>query len=595
MNKDRNYLFEIGWEVCNKVGGINTVIKSKAPHMVRHYRDNYCLIGPYFPEKTVTEFQEKIPPDRLHHIFDDLHKIGIVCHYGKWLIEGEPNTILVDYMGYIDKNNEIKARLWERYGIDSLGTYFHDFDEPVLWGYTVGKLLEEISKSSKNKKIVAHFHEWLSCGALLYLDMKNVRMGKVFTTHATVLGRTLAGNNVDLYNIIDEINPDEDAVNWHIQAKYQIEKVSAQACEVFTTVSEITAIETEHFLGKKPDVVLYNGLDMKKHPTLEEAAIKHKLYKERVKNFLHYYFFPYYSFDLENTLIFFISGRYEFHNKGIDVFIKALSKLNERLKIEKSKKTIVVFFWVPADATRIKPELSKVRAYYYDIKESIDDNIEDIKRGIIRGLISQRPISESSLFKREFLYQTKKKVLRFLMKGTPPLCTHDLQNEGNDPIIGNFKGNNLLNRKEDRVKVIFYPTYLSGADNLMDLNYDESVLGSHLGVFPSYYEPWGYTPLETAALSVASVTTDFSGFGRYITKSPEWENFGIFITKMFGKGMDEKVDNLFKTIYKFSTFTREERIRNKVEAQRLATLVDWKVLIRNYINAHKLAIERAYK
>ena len=593
MNKG-NCLFEVSWEVCNKVGGINTVIKSKAPHLVKQYKDNYCLIGPYFPEKTVIEFQEKIPPDKLHNIFESLHRKGIVCHYGKWLIEGEPNTILVDYTGYIHKNNEVKAKLWERYKIDSLGTYFHDFDEPILWGYTVGKLLEEISKSFRRKKIVAHFHEWLSCGALLYLDMKRVKIGKVFTTHATVLGRTLAGNNVDLYNIIEKIDPEKEAHKWHVQAKHRVDRVSAQVCDVFTTVSEITAIEAEHFLGRRPDILLFNGLDMKKHPTLDEAAIKHKRYRGRIKNFLQYYFFPYHPFDLENTLIYFISGRYEFHNKGIDVFIKALGKLNEKLKSEKSKKTIVTFFWIPADVIRIKPELSKARAYYYDVRDSIDDYIDEIKKRIILSFISQKPISESRLFKKDFLYQTKKKVLRFLMDGDPPLCTHDLKNEGNDPIIKNFKENDLLNRKEDRVKVIFYPIYLTGADNLMDLNYDESVLGSHLGVFPSYYEPWGYTPLETAALSVASVTTDFSGFGRYIANDPERKNVGIFITEMFGKNTEEKADNLFKTIYEFGTFTKRERIRNKVEAQKLASLVDWKILVQNYIKAHKLAIERAY-
>ncbi|RLI91879.1 MAG: hypothetical protein DRO89_03180 [Candidatus Altiarchaeales archaeon] len=429
---------------------------------------------------------------------------------------------------------------------------------------------------------------------MLYLDMKRIKIAKVFTTHATVLGRTLAGNNVDLYNILEKIDPEEEARKWHVKAKYQVERVSAKICDVFTTVSEITAIETEHFLDRRPDLLLFNGLDMKNHPTLDEAAIKHRRYREKIKNFLQYYFFPYYSFDLEDTLIYFISGRYEFHNKGIDIFIKALGKLNEKLKKERSRKTIVAFFWIPGDVIRIKPELSRARAYYMDIWQSIDDNIDEIKKNIILSLISQKPISESRLFKSDFLYQTKKKVLRFLMEGDPPLCTHDLKNEEEDPIIQGFKENGLLNRKEDRVKVIFYPIYLTGADNLLDLNYDESVIGSHLGVFPSYYEPWGYTPLETAALSVASVTTDFSGFGRYIARESEGEDIGVFIVKMFGKSMEEKVDNLFRTIYRFSTFTKEERIRNKIEAKRLASLVDWEILIPNYIKAHKLAIERVY-
>lgn len=594
MSKNRDYLFEVSWEVCNKVGGIHTVIESKAPYLVRHYKENYCLIGPYFPENAVAEFQEKIPPDKLHHIFEKLHEEGIVCHYGRWMINENPCTILVDYTGYVYKNNEIKAKLWERYQIDSLGTYFHDFDEPILWGYAVGRLLEEISISYKQKKI-AQFHEWLSCGALLYLKMNKVKIGTVFTTHATMLGRTLAGNNVDLYNKLKKIDAEEEAYTWNIAAKHQVERVSAQVCDVFTTVSEITAIEAEHFLKKKPDILLFNGIDLKHHSSFDEVAVKHRLYREKMKEFLQYYFFPYYSFDLENTLMYFISGRYEFHNKGLDIFIKALGRLNRRLKREKSRRSIVVFFWVPADVARIRPSISKARAYYDDIKDSINDDIQTIKKRIIMCLISQKPITENRLFSKDFMNQTKKKVLRFLMQGNPPLCTHDLKNDGADPILKNFKEEGLLNRREDSVKVIFYPIYLTGADNLLDLTYDEAVIGSHLGVFPSYYEPWGYTPLETAALGVAAVTTDFSGFGRYLELDIARDNTGIFVIDMLGKSESKKVENLQDTLYKFSRLSTEERVRNKVEAQRLAILVDWDMLIHNYLKAHQLALDRAYR
>ncbi|MBN2013698.1 MAG: hypothetical protein JW778_00815 [Candidatus Altiarchaeota archaeon] len=592
MNK--NYLFEVSWEVCNKVGGINTVIVSKTPYLVRHYKENYCLIGPHLPEKAVAEFQEKIPPDKLHHIFERLHGEGIVCHYGRWLINDNPSTILVDYTGYTKKNNDIKARLWEEYKIDSLGTYFHDFDEPILWGHAVGRLLEEICQSYKRKK-VAQFHEWLSCGALLYLKMRKVKIGTVFTTHATMLGRTLAGNNVDLYNLLGKIDPEEEAYNWNMAAKHQVERVSAHVCDVFTTVSEITAIEAEHFLKKKPDILLFNGIDLKNHPSFDEVAVKHRLYREKIKDFIQYYFFPYYSFDLDNTLIYFISGRYEFHNKGLDVFIQALGKLNQKLKNEKSKRSIVVFFWIPADVVRIKPSLSKARAYYDDIKDSINDDIDTIKKKMITCLVSKQSITECRLFSNDFMNQTDKKVLRFLIQGNPPLCTHDLKNEENDPILKSFNEEGLLNRKEDPVKVVFYPIYLTGADSLLDLTYDEAVIGSHLGVFPSYYEPWGYTPLETAALGVASVTTDFSGFGRYLEIDSARDNMGVFVIDMLGKSDRKKVDNLYESLYNFSSLSTDERVRNKVEAQRLSILVDWEILIHNYLKAHQLALERAYR
>ncbi|HIE33686.1 MAG TPA: hypothetical protein EYP86_00920 [Candidatus Altiarchaeales archaeon] len=570
------------------------MVKSKVPYILKHHKNCYFLIGPYFPEKAISEFREKIPSDKLDAIFEKLKKRGIICHYGKWLVKGEPNTILVDYSGYLYNNYDIKTRLWEKFGIDSLGTEFHDFDEPIVWGDAVGVLLEEISKTFKGN-IVAHFHEWLSCGALLYLKRNNVNVATIFTTHATTLGRTMAGNNVDIYSIMDRIDPEKEAYNWNVHSKHQVERVSANVADVFTTVSEITAIETRKFLGKSPDILLFNGIDIEKLPTFEEISIKHRLYREKIKEFVQYYFFPYYSFDLENTLIYFISGRYEFHNKGIDIFIGALAKLNRALKKEKSKKTIVAFFWIPRDVIRIKPELSQSRAYYEDVKESVEDNIGDIQRRIIRALLSKKSISENVLFNRDFLRSTERKVMRFMQEGLPPLCTHDIPDEKDDLIIKNFMENGLLNRKEDMVKVIFYPIYLTGADNLLDLSYDESVIGSHLGVFPSYYEPWGYTPLETGALGVAAVTTDFSGFGRYISQDTIRQNKGIYVVEMFRKSIEKKVNNLFNILYHFSKLDRNKRIENKMEARRLASLANWKVLINGYICAHQLAIERRYE
>jgi glycogen(starch) synthase len=589
-----DFLFELSWEVCNKVGGINTVIKTKVPQMMKYYPEGYFLIGPYFQDKAVTEFQEKIPPEFLQGIFEILKGEGIVCRYGRWLVNGEPNVILFDCNEYEYKNNEVKTKLWESFKIDSLDTEFYDFDQPILWGNAVGRFLEEISKLFPDKKIVAHFHEWLSCGALLYLKRNKIKVATVFTTHGTMLGRTLAGNNIDLYKQLNKLNPEKEAYNFKVHSKYQVEKVAAKKSDVFTTVSEILTLEARYFFGKKPELLLYNGLDFSKYPTFEEISVKHRLYREKIKEFFKYYFFPYYSFDLSNTFIYFISGRYEFHNKGIDILIKALAKLNEKLRKEKSERTIAVFFWVPKPVIRIKPDLSQAKAYYEDVKESIDMNLEEIKGRIITNLISRRTISEKTLFSEDFIFETKKKVFRFLKKGSPPLCTHDLVDEENDMIIRELKRNGLLNREGDRVKVIFYPTYLSGADSLLDLSYSEAILGSHLGIFPSYYEPWGYTPLETAALGVASITTDFSGYGRYLLKLKKSKR-GIFVIRMFNKSHEEKIENLFKAIYKFSKLTKEERIKNKVEAQKLAYLVDWNKLVERYIKAHNLAIERVYK
>jgi len=248
--------------------------------------------------------------------------------------------------------------------------------------------LEEIHKTY-NCHIIAQFHEWLTGGALLYLTRNKINIATVFTTHATVLGRTLAGNNQELYKNLSAIDPEKEAYNWKVHTKHQTERACAQTCDVFTTVSEITGLEAEHFLKRKPDLFVYNGLDISKYPSFEEVSIRHKLYKGKMKSFIEYHFFPYYSFDLDDTLIYFLTGRYEFHNKGIDIFIKALSELNTVLREKNSRKTIVAFICVPRDVVRIKPAVVENRAFYLDIQDSISDNIEEIKRRIIRFMISK--------------------------------------------------------------------------------------------------------------------------------------------------------------------------------------------------------------
>ncbi|MDD5086772.1 MAG: hypothetical protein PHV16_03375 [Candidatus Nanoarchaeia archaeon] len=323
MEKHADYLFEVSWETCNKVGGIYTVVKSKASYMMDYYKENYFCVGPYFPDKVAGEFQEKVPPENIKNVFEKLKKEGISCHYGVWLIKGEPKTILVDFSDFTYKNNEIKTSLWQDFNIDSLNTQYYDYDEPVIWSYAVGLMINELSKQL-NKKIVAQFHEWMSGPGILCLKQNNSNVSTVFTTHATILGRTMSFANEDLYSLLDKIDPEKKAREYNIQAKYLTEKQSALNSDVFTTVSEITAIEAKHLLGRNPDIILPNGLNIKKFPTFEEASIKHQLFREKIREFIMFYFFPYYSFDLENTLFYFLCGRYEFRAKGIDVFIKSL-------------------------------------------------------------------------------------------------------------------------------------------------------------------------------------------------------------------------------------------------------------------------------
>jgi glycogen(starch) synthase len=592
-------LFEISWEVCNKVGGINTVLRSKAEQIAKYYEDNYYVIGPYFANKVAGEFEEELPEDNFKPVYDALKNKGIILHFGRWLIKGNPKAILIDFNSFMNQCNEIKKELWQSFKIDSLNAS-HDYDEPVVWAYASGIVLENLNKIFK-KKMAAQFHEWLAGAGLLYLKEKKVKIGTIFTTHATVLGRTLASANFDLYGSsgnnklkLETIDVEKAAYECHVESKHQVEREAAKNAEVFTTVSEITGIEATHILKRKPDVLLPNGLDMEKFPTFEDSSVKHKFYRNIIKEFILCYFFPYYVFDIRDTLIFFLAGRYEFRDKGIDIYIKALQKLNDRLKAEKSKKTIVAFIWVPANIRGINQEFLENKIMFRDIKESINENMHHFQNSILYSVLSRKILNQENLFSKDFLEEIKIKIAKITKKGTPSLSTHDLVDQ-NDEIIRNLIPISLDNQEDDNVKVVFYPTYLNGADGLLDLTYYEAMSGCHLGVFPSFYEPWGYTPLEAAALGVSSVTTDLAGFGRFIVKKNQKKQPGIFVLKRLNRTDDEIINDLGNFMYKFSQFSRQERVLNKIEAKRLSGLADWKKLISNYIDAHNLAIEKVYK
>src|SRR3989339_2251138 len=594
MDRKADILFEISWEVCNKVGGIYTVVKSKSAKMIEVYHDNYFMVGPYFAAKAMGEFEEELPGEFFKESFEELKKSGIICHFGKWLIEGSPSAILIDFVNYKSKTNDIKKDLWDWYKIDSLRAP-QDYNEPVVWAYTVGMLLEKISKYHGSQKTAAHFHEWLSGAGLLYVKKKNAKVATTFTTHATVLGRALASAHVDLYNLWDKMNPDEEVYKYGVEAKHLVEKNSAWHADVFTTVSEITGMEASYLLRKKPDKLLPNGLDISKFPTFEEIIIKHKLQRDRIREFMLYYFFPYYTFDPKETLTYFIAGRYEFHDKGIDIYIKALGKLNEKLKQSKSKKTLIAFIWVPANFRNIKPELLENKTLYQDIKDALEEVIDDVEKNIIYSFVSGRKAAKESLFEDDFLTEMKIRVAKFVRKGRPPLLTHDLYDE-NDTILKTIISANLNNDEQDNVKIVYYPIYLSGADGLLNLNYYEAMQGSHLGVFPSYYEPWGYTPLEAGALGVSSVTTDLAGFGRFFcAECAQTEAPGIFVLKRLNKSDDDVVSQLVSVMFNFANMPKEERISNKLQARKTASMADWRIFANNYLEAHNMAVEKAYK
>jgi glycogen(starch) synthase len=596
METKTDVLFETAFEVCNKVGGIYAVLESKAARMVELYKRNYFAIGPYYPERAILETIRQKPPKFCEKVFSNLSKNGINCHYGRWLVQGKPNVILVEFDNLLKKVNDIKTELWEKYKIDSWGTKF-DFDEPIAWATAAGMLIENLLPCFENKNIVTHFHEWLSGATLLYLKDK---VPTVFTTHATMLGRTIAGVGEDLYKEVNDaiknnvpLNP-KRPYKYGVQAKHQVEKVCAENCTVFTTTSEITAKEASYILGKRPDVILPNGLDIERFPTMEEFALLHRKYKEKIKHFLSAYFNPYYKTDLWDAMVFFTSGRYEFRNKGYDIFIEALGKLNERMKKEQIKNSIFVFFYVPRGDIKENIELMESIKLYDDMREAVADELPWIEEMTLDLLTKGRMPKMNVIFRKEFLEECKKKISAFKRKGVPPLSAYIV--DENDLIVNNFKKNNLLNKIDDKVKVIFYPSYLSTTDRLLGLNYEQAIQGSHLGVFPSYYEPWGYTPLECAANGVLSITSDLAGFGMFIKQnSNQAEKPGIMVLERDGKTREEVIEKLYEMLWNIVTMARKERIPEKAQAKDLASLADWKILIKNYIQAHNMALERFRK
>ena len=596
MKTEAEYCFETSWEVCNKVGGIYTVIKSKAKLMNENY-PNYFLVGPYFKDKALLELKEEDTPENLKDIFNELGNEGIHCHYGTWQIKGEPKTILIDFKDYLHNTNQIKSQLWELHKIDSIKSDCW-FTEPVVWSWCVGKMLEKFGQKNPKKKIVGHFHEWLSGSAIIHLKEKESNVKTVFTTHATMLGRVIAGSGRNLYSELNSLDPEKEAYNSGVQDKFHLERTCAKITDIFTTVSEITSIEAKKILGRKADVLLLNGLDTELFPSFEEASLLHQKNREKIREFLRFYFYPHYYFDLDQSLTFFIVGRNEFKNKGLDIFIKALQKLNNRLKEEGSNKTIIVFFWIPRDVFKANQQLIDHKITHREILDFIDDNEERIKGQIVNSIMCYNPDTPNSLkdfsstiFTKDFLKEAKRLKIKFTHPGDPGMLTHDISNRDGDPIFQALLRAGLDNKEDDKVKAIYYPVYLTQADGLLNMSYYDALSGCHFGLFPSYYEPWGYTPLESAALGVPSLTTDLAGFGRFLMKNAVIQQ-GIFVLRRMNKSEEEVIDEFFKILYQYTQLNRNQRVQQKIAAKQLSTLADWNNFVEYYIEAHNKALEK---
>ena len=540
-----DYIFEASWEVCNKVGGIYTVLSTRAKTLQEQFRDRIFFIGPDFwkgkENPLFIEYDNLCSAWKEHAATRDHLSVRV----GRWNILGEPIVILVDFQPFFQEKNDIYTEMWNRYQVDSLHAY-GDYDEASMFAYAAGKVVESFYRYNlmETDKVVFQAHEWMTGMGALYLQTAVPEIATIFTTHATSIGRSIAGNGKPLYDYLFAYNGDQMAQELNMQSKHSIEKQTAHYVDCFTTVSEITNNECKELLDKPADVVLVNGFEdgfVPKGATYTGKRKRARALKIRLASCLVGE-----TFNDEDTLIISTSGRYEFKNKGINVFLEALNRLNRDKNL---KKKVLAFVNVPSWVGEPREELQQ----RMKSKETFDTPLQC------------------------------------------PFITHWLHNMTHDQVLDMLKYLGMGNRPEDKVKVIFVPCYLDGKDGILNKLYYDLVLGSDLSVYPSYYEPWGYTPLESIAFHVPTITTDLAGFGLWIKslKNVRGINDGVEVIHRSDYNYSEVADGIKDTIAAFSTKTPAEIREIRKRAAAVSELALWKHFIKYYYEAYDFALRRA--
>lgn len=537
-----DYLFEVSWEICNKVGGIHTVISTKALTLVKEHRNNLILIGPDVWRDTENnpEFIEDL------QLFSSWKnkalEEGLRVRIGRWNIEGKPVVIIIDFTPFFSSKDEIFKQFWEDYKLDSI-TGQWDYVEPALFGYAAAKVIESYTKFqlTYRHRIVAQFHEWMTGTGLLYLKKNMPQIGNIFTTHATVMGRCIAGNGLPLYSNMNKYNAEQKAIEFNVVSKQSLEKLAAVEADCYTTVSDITAKECAQFHGKEVDIVTPNGFENSFVPSGDEFNLRRieakiKFYEVAEALLAH---------DVsKDALVVGISGRYEFKNKGIDVFIDALSKLNHCPEL---KREVLAFILIPAGHHGPRKDV------FTNLQEKENENVVVLSNTHI---------------------------------------THYLNDPDTDPILNKFKAAGLHNSSSDKVKIFFVPCYLNGDDGIFNLPYWDLLIGMNISVFPSYYEPWGYTPLESLAFHVPTITTTLAGFGLWVNTYFKEDHPGIKVIDRTDDNDSFVVEEISKTIRDQSLLSLTEQKAYMDNALEVSKIALWENLIAYYKEAYHIALEK---
>ncbi|GAA4364797.1 hypothetical protein GCM10023185_34600 [Hymenobacter saemangeumensis] len=596
------FLIESAWEVCNQVGGIYTVIRSKVPATMPAWGERYCLLGPYFPNQAQGEFE---PLDELEvHTGSDPYTSAVramraqgydVC-IGTWLVTGRPRVVLINPFQVYGQLAQLKTNLWQRHGIPAPD---HDdlLHQVIAFGHLSKIFMQHVAAHvPAGKRLLAHFHEWMTGVAIPDLRRERVPAHIVFTTHATLLGRYLAMNDPDFYDHLMRVDWQAEARHFNIEPAVQMERAAAHGSHVFTTVSELTVRECIYLLDRMPDAVLPNGLNIERFVALHEFQNLHQQYKSKIHEFVMAHFFQSYSFDLDKTLYLFTSGRYEYHNKGFDLTLEALARLNHRIQASGMDGQVVMFFITKRPYTSINPQVLERRALLDEVRDTCRAIEQQVGERLFYAAAASQDHKLPELGEMVDDYwklRYRRQLQSWKTNVLPPVITHNLGDDRTDDILNFMRRAQLLNHRHDRVKMVYHPDFVSPSSPLLGMEYGQFVRGCHLGVFPSYYEPWGYTPLECVARGVPAITSDLSGFGDYVLQTiPEPEQKGIFVVRRQEKTFHEAAEELCDMLWNFVQLNRRERIMQRNAVESSAELFDWKNLRVHYDHAYGLALER---
>ncbi len=538
------YIFETSWEVCNMVGGIYTVLSTRAATLQKQHKDNLIFIGPdVWIEKTNPYFEEN------SEIFSDW-KVFTEANYnlkmrtGRWNIPGKPIAVLVDFMPLMASKNKIYGEIWEQVGVSSMEAY-GDYDESSMFGYATGIVIESyyrFFRLTAEQNVIAHFNEWMTTFGAFYIQKNIPEIATVFTTHATSIGRSIAGNHKPLYDYLNEYNGDQMAHELNMVSKHSTEKIAAHTVDCFTTVSDITACECAQLLEKAPHIVTPNGFE-------DDFVPKNKKFnstREQAKASLREVAETLLGYKLsDNALFISTAGRYEYKNKGIDTLIESLKRLFE---LSDLKKEVIAFIMVPAH----------IKGFRVDLASALKNKMTQ-------------------------------------MDSWNRFTTHELHDYYNDNIMSAIHWFHLKNQQSDPVKIIFIPSYLNGSDGIFNKSYYDLLIGMDLTVFPSYYEPWGYTPLESVAFGVPTITTDLSGFGLWVSPKPQDIDSGVGIIHRSDYNSYIVATQIAEMIKKFANLNENDVKNTHLKASVIAEKALWKHFIHYYEKAYHIAISNKNK